>query len=119
MTTPSIGYINVGMILGKINDITHFISPSKVLAFAELNPSVYKSGNLEAKHTRISKRGSRTLRSTLINVAHNVVKNNQIFKTTIIINFLKVDLITMRLNIALVNWFASFIRCLPMILYLT
>lgn len=65
------------MILGEIGDITCFITPSKLLAFAGLDPSVYQSDNFEEKHTRMSKRGSRTLRYALVNAAHNVVKNNQ------------------------------------------
>ena len=79
MTIPGIGFINGGMILGEIGDVTRFSSPSKLLAFSGLDPSVYQSGNFEAKHTRMSKRGSRALRYALINAAHNVVKNNQTF----------------------------------------
>lgn len=79
MTIPGIGYINGSMILGKIGDITRFTNPSKLLAFAGLDPSVYQSVNFEAKHTRTSKRGSRPLRYALVNAAHNVVKNNQAF----------------------------------------
>lgn len=80
MTIPGIGSINGGMILGEIGDISRFTSPSKLLAFAGLDPSVYQSGNFEAKHTRMSKRGSRALRYALINAAHNVVKNNKTFQ---------------------------------------
>ena len=79
MTIPGIGFINGGMILGEIGDISRFSNPSKLLAFSGLDPSVYQSGNFEAKHTRMSKRGSRALRYALINAAHNVVKNNQTF----------------------------------------
>ena len=80
MTIPGIGYVNGGMILGEIGDITRFSNPSKLLAFAGLDPSVYQSGNFEAKHTRMSKRGSKVLRYALVNAAHNVVKNNKTFK---------------------------------------
>ncbi len=80
MTIPGIGYINGGMILGEIGDIHRFSNPSKLLAFAGLDPSVYQSGNFQAKKTRMSKRGSRVLRYALINAAHNVVKNNATFK---------------------------------------
>ena len=58
MTIPGIGYVNGGMIMGKIGDIHRFSNPSKLLDFAGLDPSVYQSGNFEAKHTRMSKRGS-------------------------------------------------------------
>lgn len=77
MTILGIGAINGGMIQGEIGDITRFSNPSKVLAFAGLDPAVYQSGNFEARHTRMSKRGSRPLRFALVNAAHNVVKNNQ------------------------------------------
>lgn len=80
MTIPGIGYINGGMILGEIGDIHRFSTPGKLLAFAGLDPSVYQSGNFQAKRTRMSKRGSRILRYALMNAAHNVVKNNATFK---------------------------------------
>ncbi len=81
MTIPGISSINGGMILGEIGDIHRFSHPSKLLAFAGLDPSVYQSGNFKAKNTRMSKRGSKALRYALINSAHNVVRNNQTFKT--------------------------------------
>ena len=80
MTIPGINTINGGMILGEIGDITRFSNPSKLLAFAGLDPAVYQSGNFNASNTRMSKRGSKPLRFALINAAHNVVKNNKTFK---------------------------------------
>ena len=80
MTIPGNGYVNGGMILGEIGDIHRFAKPKQLLAFAGLDPSVYQSGNFNASHTRMSKRGSRTLRYALMNAAHNVVKNNATFK---------------------------------------
>lgn len=74
MTIPGIGYINSEMILVKIGAIPRFTSPSKVLDFAGLDPSVYQSSNLEAKHTRMSKRGSIF---APINATHNVLKKQQ------------------------------------------
>jgi len=80
MTIPGISYVNGGMILGEIGDITRFSNPNKLLAFAGLDPSVYQSGNFNASHTKMSKRGSKVLRYALMNAAHNVVKNNATFK---------------------------------------
>ena len=80
LTVPGIGYLNGAMILGEIGDINRFSHSSKVLAFAGLDPSVYQSGNFKAKHTRMSKRGSKVLRYALMNAAHNVVRNNKTFK---------------------------------------
>lgn len=81
MTIPGIGSTNGGMILGEIGDIHRFSTPGKLLAFAGLDPSVYQSGNFQAKKPRMSKRGPRVLRYALMNAAHNVVKNNATFKT--------------------------------------
>lgn len=74
MTIPGIGYINGGMILGEIGDIHRLPCPNKLLAYAGLYPSVYQSGNLQAKKTRMSKRESKVLRYALVNAAHNVLK---------------------------------------------
>ncbi|EEV00417.1 transposase, partial [Roseburia intestinalis L1-82] len=60
--------------------IHRFSNPNKLLAFAGLDPSVYQSGNFQAKTTRMSKRGSRVLRYALVNAAWNVVRNNATFK---------------------------------------
>lgn len=80
MTIPGIGYINGGMILGEIGNIHRFNKPKQLLAYAGLDPSVHQSGNFNASHTRMSKRGSRVLRYALMNAAHNVVRNNATFK---------------------------------------
>lgn len=73
MTISGIGFVNGGMILGEVGDIHRFPAPNKLLAFAGLNPTVYQSGNSQAKRTRMSKRGSKVLRYALMNAAHNVV----------------------------------------------
>lgn len=77
MTIPGIGYINGGMILGEIGDIHRFSSPNKLLAYVGLDPSVYQSGNFQAKKTRMSKRGSKVLKYALVNAAHNAVKKQR------------------------------------------
>lgn len=64
-----------------IDILFRFPNPAKLLAFAGLDPAVYQSGNFQVRRTRMSKRGSRVSRYALINAAHNVVKNNQTFKT--------------------------------------
>ena len=74
MTIPGIGYINDGIILDEIGNIHRFSISSKLLSFTSLDPSVYQSGNFQARQTRMPKRGSCVLRYALINAAHNVVK---------------------------------------------
>lgn len=80
MTIPGINTLAAGMILGEIGDIHRFSASHKLLAYAGLDPSVSQSGQFHAKHTRMSKRGSRYLRFALIYAAHNIVKNTAIFK---------------------------------------
>lgn len=80
MTIPGIGYINGEIILSQIDDIHRFFNLIRLLAFANLDSSVYQSGNFQASRTRMSKRGSRILRYALINAAHNVIKNTANFK---------------------------------------
>lgn len=79
MTVPGIGYLNGAMILSCIGNIQRFASPSKLLAYAGLDPAVIQSGNFNARSTRMSKRGNSMLRYALINAAHNVVRNNDTF----------------------------------------
>lgn len=80
MTIPGISCLEAGMILGETGDVHRFSAPGKLLAFAGLDPSIHQSGNFNATHTRMSKRGSRYLRYALMYAAHNVVRNNAVFK---------------------------------------
>jgi transposase len=66
MTIPGMGIIQAAIILSSIKDITLFSSPSKVLAYAGLDPRLYQSGNFKASTTRMSKRGSGMLRGPYI-----------------------------------------------------
>jgi len=79
LTIPGIGFLNGAMILGEIGDISRFTNPSKLLAYAGLDPAVNQSGQFNAKSTRMSKRGSKLLRYALINAAWNVSLNNNTF----------------------------------------
>jgi len=79
LTIPGIGFLNGAMILGEIGDISKFTNPSKLLAYAGLDPTVNQSGKFNAKTTRMSKRGSKLLRYALINAAWNVSLNNKTF----------------------------------------
>ncbi len=79
MSIPGIGAVNGAMILSSIGDISRFPHPSKLLAFAGLDPTVRQSGTFSAKSARMSKRGDPMLRYALMNAAHNVVRNNRTF----------------------------------------
>ncbi|WP_201259697.1 transposase [Tissierella sp. P1] len=69
LTIPGIGFLNGAMILGEIGYISRFSNPSKLLAYAGLNPTVNQSGQFYTKTIRMSKRGSKLLRYALINAA--------------------------------------------------
>jgi transposase len=78
-TVPGIGAINGSMILSEIGDIKRFSKPGQLIAFAGLDPATSQSGEWQAKSTRMSKRGSPTLRYALVNAAWNVSLNNDTF----------------------------------------
>ena len=80
MTIPGIGAMDGAMILGEIGDISRFASASKLLAYAGLDPTVCQSGNFRARSTKMSKRGSKTLRFALINAAWQLTLHSDVFK---------------------------------------
>lgn len=79
MTIPGISYIDGTMILGEIGNINRFSKPCKLLASAGLDPPVHQSGNFNASHTRMSKRGSKILRFALINAAWQLTLHDNTF----------------------------------------
>lgn len=79
MSIPGIGAVSGAIILSSIGDISRFPHPSKLLAFAGLDPAVRESGTFKARSTRMSKRGDPMLRYALINAAYNVVRHNRTF----------------------------------------
>jgi transposase len=65
MTIPGIGYYSALMIMSEIGDIERFASANKLCAYAGLIPSTYASAD-KIRTGRITKRGSKWLRKTLI-----------------------------------------------------
>lgn len=80
LTIPGMSYNQATVIQGFIGDINRFDKSCQLLAYAGLDPSVYQSGNFEARSTRMSKRGNSLLRYNLVYAAHNLVLNNKTFK---------------------------------------
>ena len=80
LTIPGMSYNQATVIHGFIGDITRFKKSCQLLAYAGLDPSVYQSGNFEARSTRMSKRGNSLLRYNLVYAAHNLVLHNNTFK---------------------------------------
>jgi len=79
MTIPGIAYTLSAMILSEIGDINKFDTPSKLLAFAGLEPSTHQSGNYTATHNTMVKRGSKYLRWALMQAARQVCMRSQAF----------------------------------------
>ena len=80
LTIPGMSYNQATVIHGFIGDISRFNKSCQLLAYAGLDPSVYQSGNFEARSTRMSKRGNSLLRYNLVYAAHNLVLHNKTFK---------------------------------------
>lgn len=76
---PGIGYILGAMIISEIGDIKRFSNPSKLLAFAGLDPVIKQSGNFQADQMKISKRGSTYLRYAIYRAAFLIIYNNKTF----------------------------------------
>lgn len=79
LTIPGVGYTLGAMIISEIDDIKRFSNPSKLLAFAGLDPVVKQSGNFQSDSLKISKRGSTYLRYAIYRVAFSIIYNNEIF----------------------------------------
>lgn len=79
MTIPGISYTLASIILAEIGDINKFTTPSKLLAFAGLDPSTYQSGKYNATHTPMVKRGSTYLRWAILTASRTVSMRDSTF----------------------------------------
>lgn len=79
MTIPGIGYTIAAIILVEIGDINNFSSPSKLLAFAGMEPSTYQSEKYNASNTPMVKRGSAYLRWAIMQAARLVPMRDPTF----------------------------------------
>lgn len=81
LSIPGIGYTLGAIILSEIANINRFSEPCKLLAFAGLDPSVIQSGEFNASSTKISKRGSASLRYALVKASSLIIHYNDTFNT--------------------------------------
>jgi len=75
MTIPGISYYSALMIKSEIGDISRFKSASKLCSYAGLIPSTYASAD-KIRTGRITKRGSKWLRRTLIDAVTSGSRNH-------------------------------------------
>jgi transposase len=57
-TLPGANAVRAASLFGETDPIHTFRTPDQLVAFAGLDPGVYQTGQYEAPHRRISKRGS-------------------------------------------------------------
>ena len=74
MTIPGISYYSALMIKSEIGDIARFRNANKLCSYAGLIPSTYASAD-KVRHGRITKRGSKWLRKTLIDAVTSGSRN--------------------------------------------
>ena len=80
MTIPGVG-IEIGpSIIAEIGNIENFESPSKLLAYAGLDPSINQSGTMNSSFSCMSKRGSSYLRDALFLAAFLICQNDETFR---------------------------------------
>ena len=80
MTIPGVG-IEIGpSIIAEIGNIENFESPSKLLAYAGLDPSINQSGTMNSSFSCMSKRGSSYLRDALFLASFLICQNDETFR---------------------------------------
>jgi transposase len=81
MTIPGISYYSALMIKSEIGDISRFGNANKLCAYAGLIPSTYASAD-KIRTGRITKRGSKWLRKTLIDSITSGSRNPNVVSAT-------------------------------------
>ena len=75
LSVPGIGIKLAPTILAEIGDINNFYKPSKLLAFAGVDPSENQSGNKLSTNNKLSKRGSPYLRHAIYTASLVAISN--------------------------------------------
>jgi len=78
LSIPGIGPINGATILGETGDIGRFPDKHKYTSLFGIEPIVHESGKYKRKRTRISKRGSKYLRTAIYSAARVACVNPMI-----------------------------------------
>lgn len=81
LTIPGISYTLGSIILSEIGNIDKFASPTKLLAFEGLDPSVKQSGNFNATIIKMSKHGSKLLRYAMLRASGLIIWNSETYNT--------------------------------------
>ena len=79
-TIPGVGAIIGAVILSEVGDISRFPSADKLAAYIGIDPSVNQSGEFQATHAHMSKRGSPYLRRCIWMASQIAVKCDPMFR---------------------------------------
>jgi len=78
LTIPGIGHLSAANIISEFGDFSRFKRPSKMLAFAGLEPSSFQSGTYESSGKMV-KHGSPYLRYALMNCCLPLINSDIVF----------------------------------------
>ena len=81
-TIPGIGFRMGAMILAEVGDFSRFNSTDKALAYSDLSPSTYQSGQLTNGRARMEKCGTKYLRFALYNATNMSAFGSQLLLHT-------------------------------------
>lgn len=79
-TIPGVGPIIGAVILSEVGDISRFSSADKLAAYIGVDPSVNQSGEFQAAHAHMSKRGSPYLRRCIWMASQVAVQRDSMFR---------------------------------------
>ena len=80
LSIPGISHFSGTSILAELGDICNYSKPSQIIKFAGVAPYHYESSQYNAKHTTITKKGSKYLRKTLYQIILPVIRYNPVFQ---------------------------------------
>ena len=79
LSIPGISHFSGTSILVELGDICNYTKASQLIKFAGVAPYHYESSQFTAKHTAITKKGSKYLRKTLYQIILPVINHNKVF----------------------------------------
>jgi transposase len=80
LSIPGITALSAGIIMGELGDLKRFKNGAAMVAFAGLDPRVYKSGKYHRESCPITHRGSNYLRHVLYEVAFPATRVNPVLR---------------------------------------
>ena len=75
MSIPGVGVGIAVTLMAAIGEVSRFKSPRELVGYLGLDPTVRQSGDLPARHGRISKRGNAQARSALVEAAWVAIRS--------------------------------------------